>query len=80
MARNEKPQFETLKRTGTGRSAASAALSEKRRDIESGHADKKHSFFYLIRRMVQLNKGHYTHYVLGTAASILSGCVYPVFG
>lgn len=82
MARNEKPQFENLKRTGTGRSAASEALEEKRqRDIEAGRVGgKKHSFIYLIRRMLIINKEHWLDYVLAVAASILAGCVYPVFG
>ncbi|KAI5480306.1 ATP-binding cassette, subfamily B (MDR/TAP), member 1 [Pseudohyphozyma bogoriensis] len=80
MAANEKPMFETLKRTGTGRSAASAALSEKRRaDLEAGTV-RPHSFPYLFRRMIQLNRGQYWAYVIGVAASICTGMVYPVFG
>lgn len=82
LARNEKPMFETLKRTGTGRSAASQALSEKnRKDLESGAgAHQQHSFFYLVMRMLKLNRDRKWLYFWGVLASIFSGCVYPVFG
>lgn len=80
LARNEKPAFETLKRTGTGRSAASVALSERRKmDLEGGR-ERPHSFFYLFKRMLQLNKARKWDYVAGVFASVVTGCVYPVFG
>lgn len=77
MARNEKPQFETLKRTGTGRSAASEALSRKnKRDLESGALERKeHSFFYLGMRILKLNQDRWTDYIWAVAASILVGVV-----
>ncbi|SCV74374.1 BQ2448_6806 [Microbotryum intermedium] len=82
MARNEKPQFETLKRVGTGRSAASEALSQRNKeDLEIGRTKtKKHSFIYLIIRMLKLNSDRKMDYVLGLIAAIVSGCVYPIFG
>ncbi|SCZ98574.1 BZ3500_MvSof-1268-A1-R1_Chr3-1g05473 [Microbotryum saponariae] len=82
MARNEKPQFETLKRVGTGRSAASEALSQRNKeDLEKGRTKKqKHSFIYLIGRMLKLNSDRKMDYFLGLVAAILSGCVYPIFG
>lgn len=75
MAKTEKPLFETLKRTGTGRSAASEALSDKnRRDLEAGQG-KPHTFTYLFMRMVRLNKGAYTQYGYGVVAAIVCGMV-----
>ncbi|ORY92878.1 P-loop containing nucleoside triphosphate hydrolase protein [Leucosporidium creatinivorum] len=81
MARNEKPQFENLKQTGTGRSAASEALEQKQqRDLEAGvHETKKYSFAYLIRRMLHLNKDHYGEYTAAVVGTLICGCVYPVF-
>lgn len=85
MAENEKPQFETLKRSATGRSAASEALERRQRergDLEKGgHGGaKKHGLWYLMMRMVRLNRGHYLEYVWAFIASIAAGAVYPVFG
>ncbi|ORY49292.1 P-loop containing nucleoside triphosphate hydrolase protein [Leucosporidium creatinivorum] len=82
MARNEKPQFETLERTQTGRSVASEAIEEKRqRDFVAG-VDKElsYSFFYLIKRMLQLNSAHYRDILFAVVAAGLAGSVYPVSG
>jgi len=77
LARNEKPQFENLKRTGTGRSAASEALERKQqRDLEAGfHETKSYSFMYLIRRMLHLNRDQYSRYIAGTVSAVVCGCV-----
>lgn len=77
MARNEKPQFENLKRTGTGRSAASEALEQKqKRDLEAGvHDAKTYSFMYLIRRMLSLNRDQYSRYIAGAVSAVVCGCV-----
>lgn len=81
QAANEKPQFENLKRTGTGRSAASEALEQKHQhDLEAAEGTPRRSFVYLIRRLLQINRSQWLDYVLAVAASILAGCVYPVFG
>lgn len=79
MARNEKPQFENLKRTGTGRSAASEALEQKQqRDLEAGvHETKTYSFMYLVRRMLHLNRDQYSKYIAGTISAVVCGCVSP---
>lgn len=81
QAENEKPMFEQLKRTGTGRSAASEALSAKHRaDVEAGRVDpKEHSFPYLFLRMLRINRDQAWLYVVGFAASVGVGAVYPVF-
>ncbi|KAM0748317.1 P-loop containing nucleoside triphosphate hydrolase protein [Meredithblackwellia eburnea MCA 4105] len=79
IARNEKPAL-ALKRTGTGRSAASEALEQKRqRDLEAGQA-KPHSFVYLLNRLVRMNTNSKLEYLIGVGAGILCGCVYPIFG
>ncbi|GAA5824101.1 hypothetical protein JCM11251_001522 [Rhodosporidiobolus azoricus] len=83
MARNEKPQFEALKRAQSGRSLASEMIERRQRDIEEGNVEKgakKHSFIYLLYRLLHLNRDQWKEYVLGIAAAIGSGCVYPVFG
>ncbi|CEQ39138.1 SPOSA6832_00638 [Sporobolomyces salmonicolor] len=83
MAANEKPQFETVKRIGTGRSAASEALERQQNDLEAGGSEGpvQHNFPYLLFRMFKLNGRETTpHYVLAFAAAVLTGCVYPVFG
>ncbi|GAA5883526.1 hypothetical protein JCM16303_005465 [Sporobolomyces ruberrimus] len=81
MAANEKPQFENLKRSGTGRSQASDAAAEQRnRDVEA-NAPKPHGFIYLIIRLFKLNgRPTILPYTLAFSAAVLSGCVYPVFG
>ncbi|GAA5829569.1 hypothetical protein JCM3766R1_001228 [Sporobolomyces carnicolor] len=81
MAANEKPQFENLKRSGTGRSQASEQAAEQRqRDLEA-NVPKPHGFIYLLVRLFRLNgRPTILPYVLAFAAAILSGCVYPVFG
>ncbi|GAA5918154.1 hypothetical protein JCM1841_005277 [Sporobolomyces salmonicolor] len=82
MAANEKPQFETVKRIGTGRSAASEALERQQNDLEAGGSEGpvQHNFPYLLFRMFKLNGRETTpHYVLAFAAAVLTGCVYPVF-
>ncbi|GAA5912585.1 hypothetical protein JCM5296_000742 [Sporobolomyces johnsonii] len=82
MAANEKPQFETVKRTGTGRSAASEVLERQQNDLEAGgpQGPVKHSFPYLLVRMFKLNGRETTpRYVLAFASAVLTGCVYPVF-
>lgn len=79
MAANEKPQFENLKRSGTGRSQASEQAAEQRqRDLEA-NVPKPHGFIYLLVRLFRLNgRPTILPYVLAFAAAILSGCVYPV--
>ena len=80
LAANEKPQFENLKRTGTGRSQASEAAEKRQHDIEANQP-KEHGFIYLLVRLFKLN-GRPTifPYFMAFSAAILSGCVYPVFG
>lgn len=82
MARQEKPQFETLKRTGTGRSLASQALEKRQLDLEAagGEQHVKRNFPYLIKRMFIINRDQWKEYTLGFCFAVASGCVYPVFG
>ncbi|GAA5899256.1 hypothetical protein JCM6882_009297 [Rhodosporidiobolus microsporus] len=81
MARNEKPQFEALKRAQSGRSLASEMIERRKRDLEEGDMGPvKHGFIYLLYRLYHLNRDQWRHYIAGFAAAIGSGCVYPVFG
>ena len=79
MAANEKPQFENLGRSATGRSQASEKAAEQRaRDLEA-NVPKPHGFIYLLLRLFKLNgRPTILPYVLAFAAAVLSGCVYPV--
>lgn len=80
MARKEKPQFENLKRTGTGRSLASQVLEKRQIDLEAagGDQDRKPGFPYLIKRIYHLNRDQWKQYVVGFCFAVASGCVYPV--
>ncbi|GAA5960034.1 hypothetical protein JCM3765_006142 [Sporobolomyces pararoseus] len=80
LAANEKPQFENLGRSATGRSQASEKAAEQRaRDLEA-NVPKPHGFIYLLIRLFRLNgRPTILPYVLAFAAAVLSGCVYPVF-
>ncbi|BGP16128.1 hypothetical protein JCM10213v2_004122 [Rhodosporidiobolus nylandii] len=83
MAAREKPQFDTLKRSQTGRSQASEAIERRHRDLEEGGGSgerKRRGFLYLLTRMYKLNADQWKYYLVGFAAAIGSGCVYPVFG
>ncbi|GAA6011936.1 hypothetical protein JCM10207_003434 [Rhodosporidiobolus poonsookiae] len=82
LARNEKPQFENIKRVGTGRSLASEALERKQHDLEAGGqiGPVQHGFPYLIARMYKLNRDQWQKYVVGFCAAVGTGMVYPVFG
>ncbi|KAL8280015.1 hypothetical protein RQP46_007596 [Phenoliferia psychrophenolica] len=81
LAREEKPQLETVHRTKSKRSIASVALSSKRQDLEAGKsATSTRSNVYLIGRMVGLNSGRTWDYVLALIGSAIVGIVYPVFG
>ncbi|GAA6062061.1 hypothetical protein JCM10212_003559 [Sporobolomyces blumeae] len=80
MAANEKPQFEGLNRTGTGRSQASEVIEQRQRDLEA-NKPRKLGFIYLLARLFKLNgRSQIPSYFLAFAAAMLSGCVYPVFG
>ncbi|KAK4704235.1 ATP-binding cassette, subfamily B (MDR/TAP), member 1, partial [Phenoliferia sp. Uapishka_3] len=80
LARNEKPQFETMKRVGTGRSAASVELERRNAaDLESG-SPVNHSFWYLFGRLLDINRASKWDYGLGLISGIVCGCVYPIFG
>lgn len=76
LTKNEKPEFETLKRTGTGRSAASEALEFRhKQDLENGlGSNKPRSFFYLFARMLDLNRDRKWEYVVGLVSSAFVGC------
>ncbi|GAA5978101.1 hypothetical protein JCM11641_006626 [Rhodosporidiobolus odoratus] len=82
MAKHEKPQFEAIKRAASGRSDASQAIERRKYDLEAGgvHEAKRRGFVYLIGRMYGINRDQWKQYLLGYAAAIGSGCVYPVFG
>ncbi|BGP31976.1 hypothetical protein JCM10296v2_003755 [Rhodotorula toruloides] len=81
MARNEKPQFENLKRTGTGRSLASQAIERQNLDLEAGQQRGRHlGLPYLCYRMFKLNRDQWKQYIVAFIAAIACGCVYPVFG
>ncbi|GAA6027193.1 hypothetical protein JCM8097_002472 [Rhodosporidiobolus ruineniae] len=81
MARNEKPQFDALGRTQTGRSQASEVIERQKRDLEEGgDGKKKHGFTYLFGRMYKLNSDQWKYYIPAFAGAVGSGCVYPVFG
>ena len=67
MARNEKPQFENIKRVGTGRSAASLELEARNLRDLSGSRPKNHSFWYLFSRLLAINSESKWDYVLGLA-------------
>ncbi|GJN89308.1 hypothetical protein Rhopal_002288-T1 [Rhodotorula paludigena] len=82
MARREKPQFETLKRAGTGRSQASEAIERRKLDLEAGGQLEpiKYNFAYLIKRMYLLNSDQWKKYIWAFIGAVASGCVYPAFG
>ncbi|GAA6016489.1 hypothetical protein JCM11491_002338 [Sporobolomyces phaffii] len=80
LAANEKPQFENLKRSGTGRSQASELAAQQRQQDLEANVPKAHGFVYLIIRLFKLNgRPTILPYMLAFGAAILSGCVYPVF-
>lgn len=73
IARNEKPMFETIKRTGTGRSAASLQLENQRNaDLEAG-SKSTYSFWYLFRRLLTLNRESKWDYVVRPSTHVLMG-------
>ena len=82
LARNEKPQFDNLKRAQSGRSAASVALSTKNHRLaeEGALRSSGHSFWYLGARMLKLNSDRWLDYTLGMIGAVTCGMVYPVFG
>ena len=67
---DEKPG---MKRTLTGRSAASAALSDKKVGLQA-HG-KSHSFFQLFVRMGKINSNEWPLLLLGTFGAIVSGMI-----
>lgn len=77
MARREKPQFETLKRAGTGRSQASEAIERRKLDLEAGGQLEpiKYNFAYLIKRMYLLNSDQWKKYIWAFIGAVASGCV-----
>lgn len=77
MARREKPQFEQLKRAGTGRSLASEVLERRQDDIEAAGGDlpKHYSTFTLFARMYKLNREYWRRYVFAFMGAVASGCV-----
>jgi ATP-binding cassette subfamily B (MDR/TAP) protein 1 len=79
MAANEKPQFENLGRSATGRSQASEkAAAQRAHDLEA-NVPKPHGFIYLLIRLFRLNgRPTILPYFFAFAAAVLSGCVYPV--
>lgn len=77
LAREEKPQFEQLKRTGTGRSAASDALRAQARDDVEAQKTKRLSLPYVIKRMTALVPYWY-QWAMVVITSCLVGAVYPV--
>ncbi|BGP40022.1 hypothetical protein JCM10450v2_004002 [Rhodotorula kratochvilovae] len=82
MARTEKPQFEQLKRAGTGRSLASEMLERRKNDIEAAGGDEPiyYGVATLFKRMYALNRESWRRYFFAFIAAIASGCVYPCFG
>ncbi|GAA6048222.1 hypothetical protein JCM3770_006486, partial [Rhodotorula araucariae] len=82
MARTEKPQFEQLKRAGTGRSLASEMLERRKHDIEEGGGNEPVHYRVptLFKRMYALNHESWRRYVFAFLAAVASGCVYPCFG
>lgn len=78
-AREEKPAMLALKRTGTGKSAASEALAQKGEDLEASGPKRRVPMTYIIKRMVKL-----VPLPLEWAATVISSlvvaAVYPIFG
>jgi ATP-binding cassette subfamily B (MDR/TAP) protein 1 len=82
-ARDEMPAGAEFKRMGTERSLASEILEHKRKgDAEQGIVPgkpKRHSLFYLFKRMGQLNSQEKWRYLIAFIAAAVMGMVYPVF-
>ncbi|KAL8277932.1 hypothetical protein RQP46_009751 [Phenoliferia psychrophenolica] len=78
LARNEKPQFENIKRVGTGRSAASMEIEKRNIQDTANSAASNHSFWYLFIRLLNINRESKWDYVLGLVSGIVCGCVYPI--
>lgn len=76
LAKNEQPQFEQLKRIGTGRSAASVALEHRAADLEAGGGREPvaYSGLQLLVRMLKMNHARKWDYVIGILASVVVGC------
>lgn len=77
LARQEKPQFDQLKRTGTGRSAASEALRARGGDDVEAQRTKRMSLPYVIKRMTTLVP-YWSQWSMVIVTSCLVGAVYPV--
>ena len=70
----------TLKRSGTGRSEASAILEEQKQAREEEEKNRKEpGLVRLLYRLIASIWEVKLHYYLGTIASIVSGASYPVF-
>ncbi|KAM0786824.1 hypothetical protein ACM66B_002253 [Microbotryomycetes sp. NB124-2] len=80
LAEQEKPQFENLQRTGTGRSAASEVLAQRMQE-EEGLAQKRRKLglFRILGRLIDVNPDKRWEYVIVLVCSTLVGAVYPAF-
>jgi ATP-binding cassette subfamily B (MDR/TAP) protein 1 len=85
-ARDEKPAGAELKCMGSEVSLASEILKQgKGHNVEdskltekSGPKETKHSFFYLFKRMGQLNSGEKWHYLIAFVTAAALGMMYPI--
>jgi ATP-binding cassette subfamily B (MDR/TAP) protein 1 len=85
-ARDEKPAGAELKRMGTEETLASEILKQaKGHNVEDsqltervGPKETKHSFFYLFKRMGQLNSGEKWRYLIALVAAATFGLIYPI--
>ena len=69
----------TLRRTDTAPSLASAILKEKAaaRDAEG---ETEYAFFYAFGRMARINRDAKWLYIFGCGGAAVGGMVFPVFG
>ncbi|KAK4052730.1 hypothetical protein OIV83_002017 [Microbotryomycetes sp. JL201] len=80
LAELEKPQFENLQRTGTGRSAASEVLARQLQEEEGlAQKRKKLGLFRILARLMNVNRDQRWQYLIILGCSTLVGAVYPAF-
>ena len=75
-AAREKP----LGRSDTSKSLASEILKQRLAAEGGAKGEKEYGMWYILRRMIIVNKDSWRFYALGFTAATCTGMVYPAFG
>jgi ATP-binding cassette, subfamily B (MDR/TAP), member 1 len=80
VARDEMPAGTEFKRMGTDRSLGSEIMEQRRKQGRLvGGEKKRHSLFYLFKRMGQINSEEKWRYLIAFISAVVVGMIYPVF-